>query len=165
MKKIVAAVLWGKKKKTQGFSQKMLFDLDNQRHSTTHYLRCIPQALLKMKLMEEAEELADSHSKENCAFEAADLIYFALTRYVVFDDGGWEVQKKRGNSKKADTISLRFWYTFFFDHTKTFCRNLPELVWLKGGVRKSAIKCDFLLFWGRQPHHECKLNTSWGDLL
>ena len=32
--------------------------------------------------MEEAEELCDAKSKEDIAFEAADLIYFALTKAV-----------------------------------------------------------------------------------
>jgi phosphoribosyl-ATP pyrophosphohydrolase/phosphoribosyl-AMP cyclohydrolase/histidinol dehydrogenase len=38
--------------------------------------------LLRAKIMEEAEELCDATSKEDVAFEAADLIYFALTKAV-----------------------------------------------------------------------------------
>ncbi|GMK56382.1 hypothetical protein CspeluHIS016_0302220 [Cutaneotrichosporon spelunceum] len=38
--------------------------------------------LLRAKIMEEAEELCDAQSKEEVAFEAADLFYFALTRAV-----------------------------------------------------------------------------------
>ncbi|KAF3201913.1 trifunctional histidinol dehydrogenase [Orbilia oligospora] len=39
-------------------------------------------ALLKAKIMEEAEELCDAKTKEDVAWEAADLIYFALTKCV-----------------------------------------------------------------------------------
>lgn len=38
--------------------------------------------LLRAKLMEEAEELCDATEKTHIAFEAADLIYFALTKAV-----------------------------------------------------------------------------------
>ncbi|BEI88856.1 uncharacterized protein CcaverHIS019_0202180 [Cutaneotrichosporon cavernicola] len=38
--------------------------------------------LLRAKIMEEAEELCDAQTKEEVAFEAADLFYFALTRAV-----------------------------------------------------------------------------------
>ncbi|KAI9751732.1 MAG: imidazoleglycerol-phosphate dehydratase, partial [Chaenotheca gracillima] len=38
--------------------------------------------LLKAKIMEEAEELCDATTKEDIAFEAADLIYFALTKCI-----------------------------------------------------------------------------------
>ncbi|KAG9245498.1 histidinol dehydrogenase-domain-containing protein [Calycina marina] len=40
------------------------------------------EKLLRAKIMEEAEELCDAKSKEDVAFEAADLIYFALTKAV-----------------------------------------------------------------------------------
>ncbi|KFA65513.1 hypothetical protein S40285_03225 [Stachybotrys chlorohalonatus IBT 40285] len=40
------------------------------------------EKLLRAKIMEEAEELCDAKTKENVAFEAADLIYFALTKAV-----------------------------------------------------------------------------------
>jgi len=39
-------------------------------------------ALLRSKIMEEAEELCRAATPEDIAFEAADLIYFALTRCV-----------------------------------------------------------------------------------
>ncbi|KAF3934137.1 hypothetical protein ABW20_dc0100813 [Dactylellina cionopaga] len=39
-------------------------------------------ALLKAKLMEEAEELSEAKTKDDVAWEAADLIYFALTKCV-----------------------------------------------------------------------------------
>ncbi|CAE6424465.1 unnamed protein product [Rhizoctonia solani] len=38
--------------------------------------------LLRAKIMEEAEELCAAETKENVSFEAADLIYFALTKCV-----------------------------------------------------------------------------------
>ncbi|KAI9853208.1 MAG: trifunctional histidinol dehydrogenase [Vezdaea acicularis] len=38
--------------------------------------------LLRAKIMEEADELCAAESKEEVAFEAADLIYFALTKCV-----------------------------------------------------------------------------------
>lgn len=40
------------------------------------------EKLLRAKIMEEAEELCDAKSKKEVAFEAADLIYFALTKAV-----------------------------------------------------------------------------------
>lgn len=40
------------------------------------------EKLLRAKIMEEAEELCDAKTKEEISFEAADLIYFALTRAV-----------------------------------------------------------------------------------
>lgn len=40
------------------------------------------ESLLRAKIMEEAEELCNAKSQEEIAFEAADLIYFALTRAV-----------------------------------------------------------------------------------
>ncbi|KAF8851629.1 histidine biosynthesis trifunctional-protein [Acephala macrosclerotiorum] len=40
------------------------------------------EKLLRAKIMEEAEELCDAKTKEEVAFEAADLIYFALTKAV-----------------------------------------------------------------------------------
>jgi phosphoribosyl-ATP pyrophosphohydrolase/phosphoribosyl-AMP cyclohydrolase/histidinol dehydrogenase len=40
------------------------------------------EKLLRAKIMEEAEELCNAKTKEEVAFEAADLIYFALTKAV-----------------------------------------------------------------------------------
>lgn len=40
------------------------------------------EKLLRAKIMEEAEELCDAKEKKDVAFEAADLIYFALTKAV-----------------------------------------------------------------------------------
>ncbi|KAF3913847.1 hypothetical protein ABW21_db0202773 [Orbilia brochopaga] len=39
-------------------------------------------ALLRAKIMEEAEELCDAKTKDDVAWEAADLLYFALTKCV-----------------------------------------------------------------------------------
>jgi len=39
-------------------------------------------ALLRAKIKEEADELCDAQNQEDVAFEAADLIYFALTRCI-----------------------------------------------------------------------------------
>eukprot|EP01064_Diplonema_japonicum_P027761 TRINITY_DN4092_c1_g2_i1.p1 TRINITY_DN4092_c1_g2~~TRINITY_DN4092_c1_g2_i1.p1 ORF type:complete len:882 (+),score=145.11 TRINITY_DN4092_c1_g2_i1:58-2646(+) len=49
--------------------------------------------LLRAKLMEEATELADSPNADNCAFEAADLIYFAFVRCVAMGVDMSEIQK------------------------------------------------------------------------
>ncbi|KAF8639746.1 hypothetical protein AX17_001008 [Amanita inopinata Kibby_2008] len=43
--------------------------------------------LLHSKIMEEADELCRAETKEEVAFEAADLIYFALTKCVAADVG------------------------------------------------------------------------------
>lgn len=40
------------------------------------------EKLLRAKIMEEASELCDAESPEDVAFEAADLVYFALTKVV-----------------------------------------------------------------------------------
>ncbi|RDL42407.1 Histidine biosynthesis trifunctional protein [Venustampulla echinocandica] len=40
------------------------------------------EKLLRAKIMEEAEELCDAQTKDEVAFEAADLIYFALTKAI-----------------------------------------------------------------------------------
>jgi phosphoribosyl-ATP pyrophosphohydrolase/phosphoribosyl-AMP cyclohydrolase/histidinol dehydrogenase len=66
--------------------------------------------LLKAKLMEEAGELCDAKTKEEVAFEAADLIYFALTKCVAsgvslddveknLDAKSLKVKRRPGNAK------------------------------------------------------------------
>ncbi|KAG8934334.1 trifunctional histidinol dehydrogenase [Tulasnella sp. 417] len=54
--------------------------------------------LLRSKLKEEADELASAQTKEEVAFEAADLLYFALTRCVAagvsLSDVGASLDKK-----------------------------------------------------------------------
>jgi phosphoribosyl-ATP pyrophosphohydrolase/phosphoribosyl-AMP cyclohydrolase/histidinol dehydrogenase len=66
--------------------------------------------LLKAKLMEEAGELCEAKTKEDVAFEAADLIYFALTKCVAsgvtlddveknLDAKSLKVKRRPGNAK------------------------------------------------------------------
>ncbi|KAF4344639.1 histidine biosynthesis trifunctional protein [Fusarium beomiforme] len=68
------------------------------------------EKLLRAKIMEEAEELCDGKTKENIAFEAADLIYFALTKAVGagvsladieanLDAKSLKVKRRSGNAK------------------------------------------------------------------
>lgn len=66
--------------------------------------------LLRAKIMEEADELCRAESKEEVAFEAADLLYFALTRCVAagvniadvelaLDKKAKKVTRRPGNAK------------------------------------------------------------------
>lgn len=66
--------------------------------------------LLRSKIMEEAEELCDAQTKEEVAFEAADLVYFALTRCVskgvalkeiekALDQKSLKVTRRKGDAK------------------------------------------------------------------
>ncbi|KAH8202708.1 hypothetical protein TruAng_003084 [Truncatella angustata] len=68
------------------------------------------EKLLRAKIMEEAEELCDAKSPEDVAFEAADLIYFALTKAVSagvsladieknLDAKSLKVKRRTGNAK------------------------------------------------------------------
>ena len=68
------------------------------------------EKLLRAKIMEEAEELCDAKTPEEVAFEAADLVYFALTRAVSagvsladieknLDGKAWKVKRRRGDAK------------------------------------------------------------------
>lgn len=68
------------------------------------------EKLLRAKIMEEAEELCDATSPQDVAFEAADLIYFALTKAVgagvsladierSLDAKSWKVKRRTGNAK------------------------------------------------------------------
>lgn len=68
--------------------------------------------LLRSKIMEEADELCRAETKEEVAFEAADLIYFALTRCVAagvsiadiersLDKKAKKVTRRPGNAKKS----------------------------------------------------------------
>ncbi|KAH8766788.1 histidinol dehydrogenase-domain-containing protein [Diaporthe sp. PMI_573] len=68
------------------------------------------EKLLRAKIMEEAEELCDAKSPQDVAFEAADLIYFALTRAVAagvsladieksLDAKSWKVKRRTGDAK------------------------------------------------------------------
>jgi phosphoribosyl-ATP pyrophosphohydrolase/phosphoribosyl-AMP cyclohydrolase/histidinol dehydrogenase len=68
------------------------------------------EKLLRAKIMEEAEELCDATTKENIAFEAADLIYFAMTKAISagvsladieanLDAKSFKVKRRTGNAK------------------------------------------------------------------
>lgn len=68
------------------------------------------EKLLRAKIMEEAEELCDAKTPEEIAFEAADLIYFALTKAVGagvsvadieanLDAKSLKVKRRPGNAK------------------------------------------------------------------
>ncbi|KAK4053475.1 trifunctional histidinol dehydrogenase [Microbotryomycetes sp. JL201] len=76
-------------------------------------------ALLKAKILEEASELCEAQSKEDIAAEAADLLYFALTKCVgagiglkeigkVLDKRALKVTRRKGDAKKewADKLGL-----------------------------------------------------------
>ncbi|ORX40260.1 putative histidinol dehydrogenase [Kockovaella imperatae] len=66
--------------------------------------------LLRSKIMEEADELCRAETKEEVAFEAADLVYFALTRCIskgvgwadieaALDKKALKVSRRRGDAK------------------------------------------------------------------
>ncbi|KZZ92043.1 histidine biosynthesis trifunctional protein [Moelleriella libera RCEF 2490] len=68
------------------------------------------EKLLRAKIMEEAEELCDAKTVEEAAFEAADLIYFALTKAISagatladieanLDAKSYKVTRRPGNAK------------------------------------------------------------------
>lgn len=68
------------------------------------------EKLLRAKIMEEAEELCDAKTPQEVAFEAADLIYFALVKATSagvsladiernLDVKGLKVQRRPGNAK------------------------------------------------------------------
>ncbi|KAK4164129.1 histidinol dehydrogenase-domain-containing protein [Cladorrhinum sp. PSN259] len=68
------------------------------------------EKLLRAKIMEEAEELCDAKTPEEVSFEAADLIYFAMTRAVAtgvtladieksLDAKSFKVKRRTGDAK------------------------------------------------------------------
>jgi phosphoribosyl-ATP pyrophosphohydrolase/phosphoribosyl-AMP cyclohydrolase/histidinol dehydrogenase len=68
------------------------------------------EKLLRAKIMEEAEELCDAKTAEEVAFEAADLIYFAMTKAISagvsladiehnLDAKSLKVKRRPGNAK------------------------------------------------------------------
>ncbi|OTA98908.1 hypothetical protein M426DRAFT_68893 [Hypoxylon sp. CI-4A] len=70
----------------------------------------LDEKLLRAKIMEEAEELCDAKTQDEVAFEAADLIYFALTKAVGagvslsdiernLDAKSLKVKRRPGNAK------------------------------------------------------------------
>ncbi|KAI9794026.1 MAG: trifunctional histidinol dehydrogenase [Peltula sp. TS41687] len=81
--------------------------------SYTNRLFSSPQ-LLRSKIMEEAEELCNAATAEEIAFEAADVIYFALTKCVSagvnledieknLDAKSLKVKRRKGDAKKPIT--------------------------------------------------------------
>ncbi|KII95118.1 hypothetical protein PLICRDRAFT_202590 [Plicaturopsis crispa FD-325 SS-3] len=63
------------------------------------------QELLRSKIMEEADELCRAETKEEVAFEAADLLYFALTRCVAAGVGIADIEHSL--DQKAKKITRR----------------------------------------------------------
>ncbi|TCD68189.1 trifunctional histidinol dehydrogenase [Steccherinum ochraceum] len=74
-------------------------------------------ALLRAKIMEEADELCRAESKEEVAFEAADLFYFALTKCIAsgvtvadieqsLDNKAKKVTRRKGDAKPQWTQSV-----------------------------------------------------------
>ncbi len=61
--------------------------------------------LLRSKIMEEADELCSAKTKEQVAFEAADLLYFTLTRCVAAGVGLVDIE--RNLDAKARKVSRR----------------------------------------------------------
>ncbi|CAA7259830.1 unnamed protein product [Cyclocybe aegerita] len=61
--------------------------------------------LLKSKIMEEADELCQATTKEDVAFEAADLFYFALTKCIA--SGVRVVDIEKALDKKAKRVTRR----------------------------------------------------------
>jgi phosphoribosyl-ATP pyrophosphohydrolase/phosphoribosyl-AMP cyclohydrolase/histidinol dehydrogenase len=70
------------------------------------------EKLLRAKILEEAQELCDAQSKEEVAFEAADLVYFALARCIskgvslrevedALDRKSLKVKRRKGDAKPA----------------------------------------------------------------
>jgi phosphoribosyl-ATP pyrophosphohydrolase/phosphoribosyl-AMP cyclohydrolase/histidinol dehydrogenase len=68
--------------------------------------------LLRAKILEEATELCDAQTKEEVAFEAADVLYFALTKCISagvsledvernLDRKSIKVKRRRGDAKPA----------------------------------------------------------------
>ncbi|WRT67602.1 histidinol dehydrogenase [Kwoniella shivajii] len=68
------------------------------------------EKLLRSKIMEEAEELCDATTKEEVAFEAADLVYFALARCIskgvslkdvekALDSKSLKITRRKGDAK------------------------------------------------------------------
>ncbi|KAI8074921.1 histidinol dehydrogenase-domain-containing protein [Gongronella butleri] len=62
-------------------------------------------SLLRSKILEEAEELCDASTKEDVAWEAADLIYFALTKCI--SAGVSLVDVEKNLDKKARKVTRR----------------------------------------------------------
>jgi phosphoribosyl-ATP pyrophosphohydrolase len=83
----------------------------HRRHA--HAPHSFPQVLLRRKLLEEASELAEASEPDHVAAEAADLLYFALTRCVAAGVGlreigehlehrSTKVTRRAGHAKPAE---------------------------------------------------------------
>ena len=70
------------------------------------------EKLLRAKILEEAQELCDAQTEEEVAFEAADLVYFALARCIskgvslrqvedALDRKSLKVKRRKGDAKPA----------------------------------------------------------------
>ncbi|KAJ3710484.1 histidinol dehydrogenase-domain-containing protein [Lentinula raphanica] len=62
-------------------------------------------ALLRSKILEEADELSRAETRDDVAFEAADLIYFALTKCTAHGVGIADIE--RSLDKKAKRVTRR----------------------------------------------------------
>ncbi|OCK85891.1 histidine biosynthesis trifunctional protein [Lepidopterella palustris CBS 459.81] len=74
--------------------------------------------LLRAKILEEANELCDANTKSDVAFEAADLMYFALTKCIAagvsledveqnLDAKSVKVKRRRGDAKPQYAAQVR----------------------------------------------------------
>lgn len=59
--------------------------------------------LLRLKIMEEADELCRAETKEDVAFEAADLLYFALTKCILAEVGIADIERSLDTKAKRVT--------------------------------------------------------------
>ncbi|KAI8098027.1 histidinol dehydrogenase-domain-containing protein [Gilbertella persicaria] len=86
--------------------EKTLKDRKNHAPAGSYTARLFGDAkLLRAKIMEEAEELCDATDKEEVAWEAADLIYFALTKCVSAGVSLADIEKNL--NKKARKVTRR----------------------------------------------------------
>ena len=105
LSKLEKTLLQRKNEKTEGSYTTRLFETPK---------------LLEAKIMEEADELCKAQTKDEIAFEAADLLYFALARCVAagvrledvetkLDLKSMKVNRRKGDAKKewAETVGLK----------------------------------------------------------
>lgn len=86
--------------------EKTLKDRKNNAPAGSYTARLFGDAkLLRAKIMEEAEELCDAVDKDEVAWEAADLIYFALTKCVSAGVSLADIEKNL--NKKARKVTRR----------------------------------------------------------
>ncbi|KAF6762292.1 histidinol dehydrogenase-domain-containing protein [Ephemerocybe angulata] len=63
--------------------------------------------LLRSKIMEEADELCRAETKEDVAFEAADLFYFALTKCTAAGVSIADIERPSGSRRRNPRLPLR----------------------------------------------------------